>query len=325
MVEQRQPGLQGLATRSLAEAREILTRRYCAHHIVQRNREQQPDVRYSQLPLKNVSLNYLQYGVEVDISPEEFSTFFMVHIPLSGRATLRWGGREIGVHQGVAAVVSPTHPVSTTWSADCRQLMVKIARRTMERVLSHLIFQPIRRPLEFPSQIDLTCGLGASFYGLVRHLESELAQSAALADSQLACTQVEQTLVMLLLTCADHSYRSALEGGGRAVCPKHVTRAYDYMVANACEPITIEDLTRVAGVSGRTLHEGFKRFKGAAPKACLKAIRMEGARRDLLEAHGGDDVTVVAQRWGFFHLGRFASNYQRVFGERPSETLRRRR
>jgi AraC-like DNA-binding protein len=325
MFDRLQARQQVLATRSLDEARDVLTRRYCAHSIFQKDRGETLDVRYAQVPLQNISLNYLQYGAEVDIRPAEFSTFFMVHIPLSGQASIRWTNREILVREGVAAVVSPTHAVSTTWSADCRQLMVKIARRTVERILSHLIYQPINRPLEFASEIDLTTGLGASFYGLIRHLGAELAHSDALSNSTLASTQFEQTVIMLLLTGAHHSYRDALEASGKSICPKHVSKAYEYMVANAHEAITIEDLTRVTGVSGRALHEGFKRFKGAPPKACLKAIRMEGTRRELLEARDGDDVTVIAQRWGFFHIGRFASNYQRIFGEKPSQTLRRRR
>ena len=37
------------------------------------------------------------------------------------------------------------------------------------------------------------------------------------------------------------------------------------------------------------------------------------------------DTTVkeVATRWGFSHLGRFSRDYQRRFGEAPSETLSR--
>jgi transcriptional regulator GlxA family with amidase domain len=31
---------------------------------------------------------------------------------------------------------------------------------------------------------------------------------------------------------------------------------------------------------------------------------------------------MVAGRWGFVHLGRFASQYRQLFGETPSETLR---
>lgn len=36
-------------------------------------------------------------------------------------------------------------------------------------------------------------------------------------------------------------------------------------------------------------------------------------------------MTQVAYRWGFNHLSRFAADYRRLFGEVPSQTLRRRR
>jgi AraC-like DNA-binding protein len=316
---------QTLATTDLDEAREILTRQYCSHSIFQKDRSAPLDVRYSHSHMLNMSFNYLQYGAEVDIRPREFETFYLVHIPLAGSASICANGHHFDIRPGVAAIVSPSQQVSTTWTADCRQLMLKIDRKPLESFLSHLIFQPIDRPLEFPFVFDLTVGVGASFYGLIQHLVSELTHNDAVVKSRLVCAQLEQTLLMLLLCGANHSYRDALQATDKSVCPKHVLKAYQYMVANARENITIEDLTRLTGVSGRALYEGFRRFKGASPKACLRAIRMQEIRKELLEGDDSDDVTVVAERWGFFHLGRFASNYQKIFGEKPSQTLRRRR
>jgi len=316
---------QTLATTDLDEAREILTRQYCSHSIFQKDRSAHLDVRYSHSHMLNMSFNYLQYGAEVDIRPREFETFYLVHIPLAGSASIRANGHHFDIRPGVAAIVSPSQQVSTSWTADCRQLMLKIDRKPLESFLSHLIYQPIDRPLEFPFVFDLTVGVGASFYGLIQHLVSELTHNDAVVKSRLVCAQLEQTLLMLLLCGANHSYRDALQATDKSVCPKHVLKAYQYMVANAREHITIEDLTRLTGVSGRALYEGFRRFKGASPKACLRAIRMQEIRKELLEGDDSDDVTVIAERWGFFHLGRFASNYQKIFGEKPSQTLRRRR
>jgi AraC-like DNA-binding protein len=172
---------------------------------------------------------------------------------------------------------------------------------------------------------DLTAGLGASFYGMIRYLAEELAHNEAVVKSRLVCAQLEQTLLMLILCGAQHSYRDALETTSRSACPKHVVKAYQYMVANARESITVGDLTRVTGVSGRALYEGFRRFKGSSPIACLRAIRMQAVRKELLEGGDCGDVTHLAARWGFTHLGRFASSYQKIFGEKPSQTLRRRR
>jgi hypothetical protein len=163
-----------LATTDLDEARDILTRQYCSHSLFKKDRSAVLDVRYSHCSLLNTSVNCLQYGAEVDIRPEEFETFYLVHIPLAGRASIRAGGHRFDIGPGVAAIVSPSHEVSTTWTADCKQLMLKIDRKPLEGFLSHLIYQPIHRPLEFPYLFDLNLGLGASFYGLIQHLVAEL-------------------------------------------------------------------------------------------------------------------------------------------------------
>lgn len=44
-----------------------------------------------------------------------------------------------------------------------------------------------------------------------------------------------------------------------------------------------------------------------------------------MQAIPGDGVTVtdIAQQWGFSHLGSFATQYRRRFGETPSRTLKR--
>lgn len=36
-------------------------------------------------------------------------------------------------------------------------------------------------------------------------------------------------------------------------------------------------------------------------------------------------MTAIAMGWGFTHMGRFAVEYRKRFGESPSETLRQRR
>ena len=50
---------------------------------------------------------------------------------------------------------------------------------------------------------------------------------------------------------------------------------------------------------------------------------MQVARDELLRVDGEVNVTAVALRHGFAHLGRFSAQYQAAFGEPPSATLRR--
>jgi AraC-like DNA-binding protein len=56
----------------------------------------------------------------------------------------------------------------------------------------------------------------------------------------------------------------------------------------------------------------------------LRSRRLELVRAELGgTGRRGGTVAEVATLAGFAHLGRFARDYQRRFGELPSETLRR--
>lgn len=87
------------------------------------------------------------------------------------------------------------------------------------------------------------------------------------------------------------------------------------------DPPSLIELCRIAKVSERTLHKAFQESFGMPPKAYLRAMRLDAARRRLSRGEG--PVTTVAADLGLFHFGRFAVQYRTMFGEPPSETLRR--
>lgn len=313
----------GTVTNSLATIREVLTHRYCQHSITTESREDALDARFSHRSFGTSSLNYLRYGARVRIQPREFETFYMVHVPISGTAMLTIDNQDVEIARGMALVVSPSSRVATRWSADCGQLMVQFSKERLETVLSEMILQPIRRPVRFERPFDFSTAPGSNFHGLLRYLSDAFVESDAIYRSKLLSEQFERTLLMMLLTGFRHSYSDAVEAIDQPACPRHVARAYDFMIARAEEPITLQDITKASGVSQRALHDGFKRFKGASPMACLRAIRMQHARQALLEAEEGADVTQIAHRCGFLHMGRFAKSYHDIFKERPSQTLRK--
>lgn len=102
-----------------------------------------------------------------------------------------------------------------------------------------------------------------------------------------------------------------------------VLAAREYMIEHAREAPTIKAVLEVVGASERTLRRAFNEHVGVSPKAYLLAQRLNGVRTELRESGGPDTrVTDVAGRWGFRHLGQFAAQYRRQFGELPSHTGR---
>ena len=95
---------------------------------------------------------------------------------------------------------------------------------------------------------------------------------------------------------------------------------------NPDRALYIPELAAAIGVSLSTLRTCCHEQLGISPKRYLMLRRMEFARRDLRDsAPGMTTVTDIATRYGFFQFGRFAGEYNSLFGEPPSATLHRAR
>lgn len=105
-----------------------------------------------------------------------------------------------------------------------------------------------------------------------------------------------------------------------------VRQAEELMHEHSDEPLSMQTIAQVLGVSLRSLQLAFAEvYGGLSPRDVLNRIRLEKARARLLAVDGDVQVTTVAMDSGLFHLGRFSQAYARTFGEKPSETLLRRR
>ena len=100
-------------------------------------------------------------------------------------------------------------------------------------------------------------------------------------------------------------------------------RVEDWIEAHIGEVITLGRLCEVAQVGSRALQLAFERRHGMSPMRFVFERRLAAAQRRLSSAEAGDDVTAVATRLGFTHLGRFSIAYRAAFGESPSQTLQR--
>lgn len=110
----------------------------------------------------------------------------------------------------------------------------------------------------------------------------------------------------------------------QAPMPQDVRRALAFMRAAAGRPASMADLARHCGVPARTLNTHFRAFLAMSPMRYLRRLRLTMVRETLQAGEPGISVTDAARQHGFTHLGRFAGDYRRCFGETPSATLRHR-
>jgi len=107
--------------------------------------------------------------------------------------------------------------------------------------------------------------------------------------------------------------------------PARIVRlSEDYLDAAVGPGGQIDELCGALGISRRTLYRAFHDLLDVSPKAYLRLKNLSAARGRLLEAaERPTTVTQVALDHGFWELGRFSGAYRAMFGETPSETLRR--
>jgi AraC family ethanolamine operon transcriptional activator len=113
---------------------------------------------------------------------------------------------------------------------------------------------------------------------------------------------------------------------GRPKLPRQeiIRRCTELLEERDGEIALVGELAAAAGVSERTLETAFTEYYGVGPVRYLQLRQLHRIRHALRAADPeAVSVTEVIVRYGEWQLGRFASRYRRLFGELPSETLRK--
>ena len=95
----------------------------------------------------------------------------------------------------------------------------------------------------------------------------------------------------------------------------HIARAVHWIRDHYREPIRIDDLADLAGMSSSTFHRHFRSVTRTTPIQHQKAIRLQEARLALIANHG--DVAEVAHFVGYESASQFSREYRRLFGASP--------
>lgn len=315
------PSRQLFASRDLQETRSLVSRVMKPHSLKVVGHAQRLDARMHHFALGDVSLSRLSHGAEVRIEPDELDDFFLVMMPLRGHAQVRCGSEAVESDTEIGTVISAHLGTTMHWSADCDQLMVRIARPFLERMLSAQMGHEPEIPLQFT--LGFRWRDRAAWLCLMRYLVDWSEQPIQLSDHKIVAGQLEQLVASSLLACQPHNFTAAPLARRTAVLPRHVKRVQEYLNAHAHESIRADMLAEVAGVSLRSLYAGFQDFCGISPMQYLRNVRLERVRAELTAGPVSGGVASVALRWGFTHMGRFSAEYKAQFGESPSQTARK--
>jgi AraC-like DNA-binding protein len=100
-----------------------------------------------------------------------------------------------------------------------------------------------------------------------------------------------------------------------------IRRALAWISAHFDQPLRIEDVADMVGMSLATFHRHFKAATAMSPLQYQKMIRLQQARRLLVIENG--DVTQVAYSVGYESPSQFSREYARQFGSPPARDAAR--
>lgn len=101
----------------------------------------------------------------------------------------------------------------------------------------------------------------------------------------------------------------------------YVSRAIGWIRDNYAEPMRIEELAQVAGMSPSTFHRHFRAVTAMSPLQFQKRIRLQEARSMLVTAPG--DIAGIGHRVGYDSPSQFTREYRRLFGAPPGRDAMR--
>lgn len=261
---------------------------------------------------------FCQYGAPIALQFPE-SDIFRIQFHHKGHGSTKIGQSEHAVTPD-QAVVSYSAP-QINFGHNFEQQLLRFSYAGLAQKITALTGLPLSRRLEF----DPTFNPHAPQTSNLKRTFDFLISTVSVPEMKLhaaVISEIEQMLVTSLLYSCPNSYTSLLERQSLAAAPAQVCLVEEYIEANWDNSITMDDIAKLCGCSVRSIQRAFQQSRGYSPMAFLRQVRLQHAQEMLLTGEH-PTITSVAFSCGYTDLGRFGQAYLRLFGERPSDTVKR--
>lgn len=302
-------------TTALDEAEEAAGRVMSAHRL-RATRPREFGSRVHAVAIGSSTLLSAVYEGEAVITGRVPMDYYTVVLALSGGMAVATDLGEHRVAAGRACVISPGERLRLQFGPRTAQVAAKLPRAVVEQAYSRVGTAPAHG-----ITFDLSVAADSPWPGVLRlaALTVDRFDSGVLPPG--AGAELERMLVTTLLLAQPHDHAVALTRGGGARGHRAAGVAAEVVAADPVPPLRPEELAAEAGVSLRTLQEGFQSRFGTSLTGYQREQRLVRAHRMLSSPSGESTVADVALACGFVHLGRFARDYRARYGITPSVTL----
>jgi AraC-like DNA-binding protein len=264
-------------------------------------------------------------NVRTRLTTKHPTSYYSLIIPLKGSHTIKYVNDKIRVVPGEASFASANQLFDATRSKDYIALIASLSINGFEHFFGNDIFSSQSERAPFNYLIDLRDKRYDSLTSILALICTEL--DSPPSDFPWCDTVIErlEEVFWIKLMDAIPNLASYIEQEPKkTILPGYIKRTTSYIENHLDTDLQLSELVKISKTSQRTLQKGFKDIYGVGPKNYIRQKKLHKVRQDLLNPETEElFVGDIAANWGFFHLSNFSKYYRQVFGELPSDTLKK--
>jgi AraC family transcriptional regulator, positive regulator of tynA and feaB len=224
---------------------------------------------------------------------------------LSGRSSLRQGGREALLLAGEMAMLDSSQPCRLRFEGKNAQIWLQLSEQDLHT----------HGALVAPQLALTVTGAAATLIGTT--MRTIFADPRAWTELQKVAIRAS-LLSLIAATWCDTEIHTAANNGRESVRPiVHIVQNYILTHLNSAQ-LAPESIARSHGLSVRHLHRLFK-ATGTSLAHWIRRCRLDRCAADLLDAAlATERVTQIAFNWGFNDSAHFSRAFKQEFGQSPS-------
>ncbi len=312
------------------KARQVLTKAIGTHQIVSLDSVTADPFKLQHLNTGNFDLVDLQWDGSFKLTREPQADRYLMWIVLAGSLSQQLDLpaqqpqrlQKLNCSPKIATIVNPGETVESISSQEGKALLVSIDRDAIESATSKLLTRSLKQPLIFQSSVDLTSDLGLNLQKFLQFLW-ESAAGAGAASASFMFEELERAFLACALRGLPSNYSEEILDRLEGAFAAHVRKARAFIESNLQEDIKLGDIATAVGVCTRLLQKAFSHQCGCSPMRFVTQTRLHRIRQELESPTNSAKIVDVMMDYGFTQGGKFAKEYQQLFGENPSDTLKR--
>ena len=228
-----------LRTSDIGRATEHISRVFASHRLDVAAGARRLAVEHRQSGWPDASFNELCYGGQVLIEAPALLDFYMLQFTLRGCCEITQRRRSLCLPAGTAAVINPDCRYTKRWSEDAVQVIVRLSRTRLSRLLAGLLGREGPAAVEFAFAARDMHAQASYLWEIVKCLGPRAASDAVSMRETVHTAAVDHLLTVLLHTMPNSQQEALARDDVGPARPRFVRLAQDYIDANATERVTL--------------------------------------------------------------------------------------